>query len=63
MKLKMPIDWQRAVLRLATAGCRDIAELLSYWRNKLGGKGGWDGWLRGVAKRENRPELIEAVWG
>jgi hypothetical protein len=58
----MIINREEAALRLTTAGYRDVAERLSYWRNKRGNSWGWDGWLRGVAKREQRPDMIDAVW-
>jgi hypothetical protein len=57
------VDRDEAVMRLRADNHRDVAERISCFSNKRGNSWGWDGHLHGIAKRENRPELIEAVWG
>ena len=53
----MSVTKNEAIRRLDAAGHRNVATLLSRWRNNRGNNWGWDGWFRG-----QYPDLIDTVW-
>jgi hypothetical protein len=53
----MSVTKNEAIRRPTTAGHRNVATVLSQWRNNRGNNRGWDGWFRG-----QYPDLIDTVW-